>query len=209
MNFAIDKFDEQRFGLITGSAVSVLFPEKGNGKAGQISYAMELAQQRYFQFYDEVSTWQMQHGNNAEGFALAHFQRFINPAAERGYFHKIGEYGGTCDCLCPEYGVDFKCPTSLGKWLEYLYTGISRQQYWQCQMYMWLFNREKWIVAAYLIETNFMADNGLIYPIPEEKRTITVEVKRVENFEEELYIRGQFVLDLRDNYIQQLKQQFQ
>jgi hypothetical protein len=40
MNFAVDKFDQQRFGLITGSAVIVLFPEKGNGKTGQISLSL-------------------------------------------------------------------------------------------------------------------------------------------------------------------------
>lgn len=209
MNFAIDKFDSQRFGLITGSEVGVLFPEKGSGKAGQISYAKKLANQRYFQFYDELSTWQTRHGEMSEAFALVNFQTFINKDAEQGEFKRIGEYGGTCDCLCPEYGVDFKCPTSLENWLNYLHEGISKQQYWQAQMYMWLFAKPKWIVSAFLIETEFMSNNGLVYPIPEEHRSITVEVEKMPYFDEELHKRGQFVLDLRDEFINQLKQRFQ
>mgnify|MGYP000511784625 CR=1 FL=1 len=207
MNFAADIFDERRYGLITGSACSVLFPNK-DARVGQISYAKELAQQKFFKFYDERSTWQMQHGHLSESFALVNFQNYINPNAENGDFKMIDEYGGTCDCLCPEYGVDFKCPTTMGTWLDYLYTGIDKQQYYQCQMYMWLFDKPKWIVAAYLIETNYMSDNGLIYPIDEDKRTITIEVEPMPDFESELRKRGQFVIDKREEFIEQLKKQF-
>jgi len=53
MDLANDKFDSQRFGLITGSECHVLFPEKGTGEVGQRTYAKKLANQMYFKFYDE------------------------------------------------------------------------------------------------------------------------------------------------------------
>ena len=50
MEFAIDKFEGDRIGCITGSKCSVLFPDKGDGKVGQTTYAEQLAMQRYFNF---------------------------------------------------------------------------------------------------------------------------------------------------------------
>lgn len=205
MDFAIDKFNPDRLGTITGSACHVLFPDKGDGKAGMTTYAKELAKERYFQFYDEVVTWQMQHGNMGESWGLAHLQKYYSKDFVAGHFVRIGELSSTCDSISPICGADIKCPTSLNKWLDYLYTGISKQQYHQCQMYMHLFDRPKWIVAAYLVETGFMSDNGLSYPVVESDRMIITEVDKEDGWADKMHTNVDFVIKTRDSYIEILK----
>ena len=205
MDFAIDKFNPDRLGTITGSSCYILHPDKGDGKAGMTTYAKRLAKERYFQFYDEVSTWEMRHGEMGESWGLAHLQKYYSKDFIQGDFIRDGEFSGTCDAIAPTCGADIKCPTTMDKWLDYLYDGISKQQYHQCQMYMWLFNRPRWIVAAYLIETGFMSDNGLTYPVDESDRMIIFEVERDENWAEKLKINAKFVIETRDGYIDILK----
>lgn len=208
MDLANDKFDKDRFGLITGSACSVLFPDKGDGKAGMTTYAKKLANQKYFRFYDEVVTWQMQHGNLNEHEAFTFYQNRYDFSLEKGRFVKEGEFGGTSDAEAADYGVDFKCPTSLEGWLDYIHTGIDKQQENQAQMYLFLFKKESWKVCAYLTETEWMLERGLIYPVPEDKRMIIVEVKKKEGWEDRLIENSKFVIEERNKFYNILCEQF-
>ena len=208
MDLAIDKFDKRRFGLITGSVCSVMFPDKGNGEKGMSSYASELAIRKYFKYYDEISTWQMQHGCMNEHEAFTFYQNSYDFNLEKGLWKDVGEYGGTCDALSADYGVDFKCPTSLDGWLDYIFTGISKQQYNQCQMYMLLFDKPLWKVCAYLTETEWMIQRELSYPVPADKRIILVEVQRNLEWEERLIKNTPFVIEEREKYYQILCDQF-
>lgn len=208
MDLAIDKFDKDRFGLITGSPCLVLFPEKGDGKAGMKTYAKKLAYQKYFRFYDEVSTWQMQHGNMNEHEAFTFFQDNYDFNIEKGRFVQDGDWGGTCDAETKEYGIDFKCPTSLEGWLDFMLVGITKQQWHQAQMYMKLFKKPLWKVCAYLVETEWMLQNGLTYPVPENKRMIIVNVPKDETWEERLELATPFVIEEREKFYQILCTQF-
>lgn len=208
MDLANDKFDSRRFGLITGSACSVLFPDKGDGKKGQTSYAIELANQKYFKFYDEVSTWQTQHGNMNEHEAFTYYQNSYDFDIEKGEFKMIDDWGGTSDSLAKKYGADFKCPTSLNKWLEYIHTGIDKQQWNQGQMYMFLFDKPLWKVCAYLTETEWMIERELTYPVPQDKRMIIVDIPRDESWEKKLRENSPFVIDERERYYEMLCSQF-
>jgi hypothetical protein len=208
-NFAVDTFPPERLGLITGSRCSVLFPKK-SAEVGQDALARQLATEIYFQHYDEVTSWQMEHGKLGEHFAYNDFVKYHDKDLELGRFIQKGFCGGSTDSENPteKYGVDFKCPTSLGKWLEYLYDGVSNDQYNQCQMYMHLTGYDKWVIAAYLVETNFMAENGLTYPVDVTKRTIIVEVLRDETWSVKLAAIVPKIIEKRDEYFELLKLKF-
>ena len=208
MDLAIDKFDAERFGTITGSKASILMPKSGKIVDGMDTYARQLAKERYFQFYDEMSTWQMEHGQQSESYALVHWRKYVNPNLEEGYFKRVGEWSGTCDHICDDYIVDSKCPVTMDKWLEYYYDGISSQQFHQGQMYCYIFDRPRCIFGAYLCETNRMSELGLTYPVPEKNRLIQVEVKRDPNWIKKFTPQAEWVIGERDKYIELLKNKF-
>lgn len=206
MNFAIDTFPEERFGLVTGSICTPLFPKR-SAEVGQRNLAKKLANQMYFKFYDEVSTWQMEHGKMAESFAFNYyFDNFDN--IELGKWRMDGYIGGSTDAEAETYGVDFKCPTSLEKWLDYMYEGISEQEYNQCQMYMHLSGKDLWKICAFLLETQFMSDNGLVYPVDHTRRMIVVDVHQDQAWVDKLYQNLPKVITMRNEFLETLKQQF-
>lgn len=201
-------FDERRFGLITGSKCVVLFPKRSAEK-GQETYAKELANQMYFKYYDEKGNWQTEHGHLAESTAFEYYQQhFCREAQYRPDFQKFDNYGGSADCIAPDWGIDFKCPTSMEKWLDYFYYGVDEQQYHQCQMYMWLYDKPEWHICAYLLETSRMADNGLVYPVDYDKRMIRNVVTREEGWNEQLLERGEKVILMRNLFFEKLKTHF-
>ena len=208
MELAIDKFHPERLGCITGSKAHILMPESGKVVQGMQTYAKQLAKERYFQHYDEVSSWQMEHGNQSEPYALAHWRKYVNPDLQDGYFKRIGELAGTCDHICDDYIVDSKCPVTMEKWLDYLYDGINKQQYHQGQMYCFLFNRPRIIFGAYLCETNRMSDYGLVYPVPESQRLIQIEVVSDPNWIDKFMPMAEKVIAMRDEYIELLSERF-
>jgi hypothetical protein len=207
MELANEKFDQERYGKVTGSKVAVLFPKK-SAEVGQDTYARQLASQLYFKYYDETSTWQTEHGNYSEYSALEHYQNYYCKEAEKGKWISKGEMGGTCDCLAPTHGVDFKCPTSLEKWLDYLHDGIDSQQYHQAQMYMYLFNKPLWKVCIYLTETLRMSDFGITYPVEEKNRMIIIEVQKEIGWAEKLEVEVPKLIVKRDKYFEELKKRF-
>lgn len=209
MDLAIDKFDSRRFGLITGSKCSVLFPDRGDGLVGKTSYAKELASQKYHKYYDEFSTWEMEHGNMAEHEAYDYFKSRFDKTCQKVDFVLNGDFGGTADAVCNDYGVDFKAPTSLLKWEDYLFEGISKQQYHQCQMYMWLYDKKRWVIAAYLTETLRMGEHGLTYPVKEENRMILVEVEKDDEWVDKLKLNSQIVIEKRELFYKQLENHFE
>lgn len=203
MNLAIDTFPQERFGLVTGSRCSSLVPKR-SAEVGQRSLARKLAKERVFEFHDERGTWQTEHGKMAEVFAFEHYEKYFDNQIQRGRWIANGDIGGSTDAEAEAYGVDFKCPTSLEVWLEYL-EGIDDDQYNQAQLYMILTGKNKWLVAAYLIEHQFMTDNGLVYPIEESKRMILNEVEKSDEWAEKFFSNLPKVVELRDQYVELYK----
>jgi hypothetical protein len=151
----------------------------------------------------------MDHGKMGEHFAFLHYQEHIDSRIEVGGFSMKGDCAGSTDARIPgEYGIDFKCSTSLTKWLDYLYEGIDKDQEMQCRMYMYLEDLPAWEIAAYLIETQKMTDSGLTYPIPEEYRMIRIKVERNPEWETALQIVTPSVISERDKYVDILKERF-
>ncbi len=208
MNLAIDQFPKERFGLITGSKCSVLFPDRGDGKVGQTTYARTLAKEKFFQFYDESGGRDTEHGKMGEYFALMHFQEHHDSTVEQGIFLMDGECGGSPDAMNTSYGCDWKCPTTLQKWLDYLHDGISKDQLHQCQMYMHLSGLDLWKICPYLIETQFMTDNGLTYPVKEDKRMIVIDVPKDPTWKDKLSESSKFVIEKRNEFIEIYKDKF-
>lgn len=209
MQLAIDTFDKERFGLITGSKCTVMFPLKGNGLIGMRSYGKKLANEMFFQFYDEKTNWQTEHGKMAEHFAFIHYQEIYSEDIEIGRWIKKGECGGTTDAEIKDVkGIDFKCSTTLENWLEYLYEDIDMGQQDQCQMYMYLTGLPQWEIAAYLVETSFMSDNGLTYPVPESKRMIIKTIDKDPEWEGNLIEKTPIVINFRNEFIEKLKGKF-
>lgn len=203
-----DIFDPKRYGLITGSRVSVLFPER-KAEVGQKQYAKELANNMYFRFYDNQSTWQTEHGNLCESTAFEYYQQNYDSTAQyQPPFMVQDDFGGQGDCICKSHGVDFKCPTTLKAWLDYLHEGISKDQFYQAQMYMMLYKREQWKIVAFLMETDRMSNNGEQYPVDYNQRCIITTVDRDETFEPRLREAAPFVIGWRDFYYEQLIKTF-
>lgn len=203
------EFDERRFGLITGSKCSVLFPKR-SAEAGQRSYARQLANQLYFKFYDEIETWQMGHGKDNEPNAYIYYKdNFDKSAVHKPEFALKGDCGGSGDCLGDYAGVDFKCPTTLEKWLEYLHEGVDEQQYHQAQMYMYLYDKPEWRVCAYLTETQKMTEWGITYPVPQDKRMIIRKIEPEPGWVERLESTAPKIIEMRDSFFEQLKSHFE
>lgn len=200
-------FPKRRFGLITGSKCSVLFPQRGDGKVGKRTYAKELAKQKFFQFYDEMSSRDTEHGKMAEHWAFLHYQTYFDPKIEQGRFVDIGECGGSTDAELADTVVDFKCPVSLQTWLDY-FDGIDRKQEDQLQMYMYLTKKPKAQIAAYLMETQWMTDNGIVYPVKDEKRMIRVSIERDLEWEERLLEEVPGIVEIRDEYVKKYEELF-
>lgn len=191
---------EKRYGKITGSQVHILFPKRSNPKTFD-SYARTLAKEKVFRFRDEASTWQMEHGHMGEELAFAWFKENVDGGAFKPDYIEKGEFGASVDCISSlEYGVDFKCPTTLEKWLSYL-DGIDDQQYHQCQHYMFMWKMNEWKILAYLTETIKMIDNGDFYPIPDDKRMIEFSVKKDPLWENQLIEKSEKLINLRDSYV--------
>lgn len=204
-----DLFDPNRFGLITGSKCSVLFPKR-SAEVGQRQYAKELANQMYWKFYDNTNNWQTEHGNLGETSAFEYLQMFYDKNAEyRPNFAKKEFWGGQADCISDKCGYDFKCPTSLKNFLDFIHEDISDEQYHQAQMYMFLYNRDIWYICAYLLETDRMSNEGEIYPVPQNKRMIMIEVKKEIGWEEKLRLITPKIIEMRDTFYNKLKQQFE
>jgi hypothetical protein len=202
------EFSPKRYGLITGSKCSVLHPKK-SAVIGQTTYAKQLANQMYFRFYDQSSSWQTEHGNDFEKTAFEYYkENFDRSAVHKPPFMSKDEFGGSADCLCTGYGVDFKCPTSLEKWLDYSYEGIEDSQYHQAQMYMMLYNLNKWVIAAFLTETYKMTNDGLTYPVSLNKRIICVNVDREQGWEAKTYQNAEFVINERQKFYNNLISRF-
>jgi hypothetical protein len=208
MNFAVDTFPMERYGLVTGSRCSVLFPLKGDGKVGQRTYAKTLANERFFQHYDETGGWQTEHGKMAEHFAFIHYQEHISQEITVGKWFRKDECGGSTDALRPDRVIDFKCATSLNGWLDYMHDPLDKKEKDQLQMYMYLTGKEHAEIAAYLTETQFMSDNGLTYPVPEEKRMIIVPVEKDPTWEPRLHEVLPSIISLRDEFYQRLQTEF-
>ena len=75
-------------------------------------------------------------------------------------------------------------------------------------MYMWLKKVDLWKISAYLLETNWMAENGLVYPVPHDKRMIIIDVKADLEWREKLDPAVKNVISLRDMYYQKLVAKF-
>jgi hypothetical protein len=210
-NFAIDTFSNERFGLVTGSKCSVLFPLRGDGAVGKRTYAKTLANEMFFQTYDERSSWQTDHGKMAEALAFEFYNEKIDSTIVQGSWYKQGECGGTIDAMLSSKVIDFKCPTSLNNWLDYLHEPLDKDQINHLQMYMWLAKKEEAEIAAFLIETQFMTEHGLTYPVAMNKRMITVRVKKdpfwLEKLNEENALP--FVIAKRNEFLEVLKTEFE
>jgi hypothetical protein len=203
-----DLFDPERFGLITGSVCSPLFPKK-SAEVGQRNLAKKLANQMFFRFYDNVSTWQTEHGHNCESSAFEYYKsRFDSTAEYTPQFKRLENWGGQADCICENNGVDFKCPTTLEGWLDYLHEGISDQQFHQSQMYMFLYGKKVWHICAYLMETERMTNNGEVYPIEWTERMIIVKVEQDPTWVEKLIEITPKIVEMRNFYYNKLKEQF-
>jgi hypothetical protein len=207
MNFAADKFSPERFGVITGSRCSPLVPKK-SADVGQMTLAKQLANEMYFEFYDEFGNWRTEHGSMAEHFALQHYQKYFDSKITEGRWLKNGDIGGNTDAEADDYGADWKCPTSLEKWLDYLYKGESSDEYNQCQLYMMLTGKKRWLIGAYLLETLWMSDNGLTYPVPHDKRMIVREVKASDAWVNQFNESLPTVIEMRGIFYKKLEEQF-
>lgn len=204
---AQDIFPPERYGLVTGSRCTPLVPKRSAEK-GMDTLARTLAKERYFQYYDELETWQMEHGKMNEHPAFEYWNEMYEPI-QKGRFIMDGDIGGSTDAEGEDFGVDFKCPTTLENWLNFLYEPITDGIYYnQAQLYMILTGHKRWVVAAYLMETDWMSTQGLKYPVSESNRIILNEIIPDQEWIDKFYSNLPKVIELRDQYVSLLKFKF-
>ena len=158
--------------------------------------------QRVFHHYDEIGTWQTEHGQYAEHEALQHARTYWNAKLEKPKFIANGLFGGSPDAVADDFGCDFKCPTSMQKWLEYAIEKVSPQQHYQCQMYMMLTGFDTWFIYAYLTETVRMGEFGLTYPVEPKNRAIKIPIEFDPMFPEQLQERTELFMPIVETYIE-------
>ena len=203
-----NQFDPKRIGKITGSQVHLLFPRREN-KVSQLTYAKHLANEMFFGEIKSPETWQTKHGKNSEYHANNYYtEHYDFGVTYKPPFIENGVFGGTPDAIATTYGIDYKCPTSFEKWIDYLYEGIDHQQYHQMQLYMWLTGLKHWKVCAFLTETEKMEEDGLKYPIEDTKRMLVINVAYDENWANELEERAKFIIEHRNIFYEALKVKF-
>lgn len=208
MSFAIDTFPTERFGLVTGSKCSVMFPLRGDGVVGMTTYAKQLAINKFFQFYDEMTSRSTDHGKMAEYYAMIHYKDYFNKDVVSGAWYVKDECGGSTDAETRDTIIDFKCPVTLEGWIDFEFEKLDKKYVDQLQMYMYLTGKHKAQIAAYLIETQYMTDNGLTYPVEDHKRMIVVNVEKDKSWEGRLLEQLPFVIGMRDKYLEILKTKF-
>ena len=210
MELAKDKFPQERFGIVTGSRCSPLVPVR-SAEAGMKTLAMQLANEMYWQTYDEMQgSWHTEHGKMSEHDAFLHWNTFKLEVGKvgKGKWHKEEFYGGSTDAEGDGFGVDFKCPTSLNKWLSCLHDPLEKAYYDQCQLYMLLTGFDVWYLGHYLSETIRMYDIGILYPVPEEKRMIVNRIdvdhewrdKFMSNLPKVIEMRNQYLINLINHF---------
>lgn len=206
------KFAAERAGLITGSKCSILFPTGTTTGKGMATYAKELAQQKFFQFYDVTRSWQTEHGEINETGGAELYAETFNVTLDRPPFawDPLHQLGGTGDFVCGfEYGIDIKSPTTLANFVNYHYEDLDKDQIHQGRMYAHLYQVPRWFIVAYLQETERMIEAGDQYPIPYgPKRLIVKEVPMVPGWAELLQERAKPLITQRDQYVEILKRKF-
>ncbi len=207
-SFAVDIFNPEKLGLITGSRCSPLFPKK-SAEVGRETLAKGLASEKYWGYFDEKrDTSATEHGHFSEKYAMEYYLRHFDSKLERGGWRKKGECGGTTDAEASDYGVDFKCPTTLVKWQSYLFDGLDDDQINQGRWYMYLTGKSKWVMAIHLLETNWMSENGLVYPVPHDQRMILIDVLPDAEWLEKLQPAVDDVVSRREKYYNKLVAKF-
>jgi hypothetical protein len=73
---------------------------------------------------------------------------------------------------------------------------------------MFLYDKPKWLICAFLLETNKMSENGDVYPVPHEKRMIMIEVEREPTWELKLKEISPKITAMRDFFYDKLQDQF-
>jgi hypothetical protein len=58
------------------------------------------------------------------------------------------------------------------------------------------------LIAAYLVETNMMSENGLTYPVPDADRMILVPVKKDPTWQERLEVAAPKIIAMRDQFME-------
>jgi len=124
---SFETFPKERFGLVTGSKCSVMFPLRGDGVVGMTTYAKQLANERFFQFYDEMNSRATDHGKMAEHFAALHYREHYDDSLQEGGWYRNGECGGSTDGETTTKVIDFKCPVTLEGWLYFLYNKLDKK----------------------------------------------------------------------------------
>jgi hypothetical protein len=220
-----ERFHKSRAGKVNASECHICFTDGGKESKkltkGQITYAEKLAIQSYFQHYDEVQSWRFEHGHMAEPFGIEHlnnhFKNNVVAIPQNDYqWNDEFQYGGGGDAideysglgLSDDSGYDIKAPTSILKWSSYITSGISKQQYHQCQMYIELYKKKRWYIAAYLKENVWMVKREETYPVPEHQRMVLIKVEREEGWKEKLEAITPKIIAQRDIFYNTLKEQF-
>jgi len=158
-----DKWYRDRLGMITGSNFGKLIVKSKDKKTYTVSKSMtsekliyKIAWERLLKSGNvsnglgrlNVSSKEMQHGNDYEGEAILKYQEYTgNKVISEQSFIKYDDFiGGTPDGFVGSEGIiEVKCPYNGGNHLKSLMTGeIYNNDYiYQIQGYLWITGR-KW-----------------------------------------------------------------
>ncbi|MCR9263330.1 MAG: YqaJ viral recombinase family protein [Flavobacteriaceae bacterium] len=167
--FEENEWETQRLGMVTGSNFSKLVKKSKDRKSYQLSDSKTASDLIYKIAWERllkkgnisnglgrlnVSSREMQHGNDYEGAALLKFQEAtgleVNPNTG---FHQLDEWiGGTPDAFVGEDAiVEVKCPWNGGNHLYSLLNGVvyNDDHMYQMQGYLWITGRKTCYFVTY------------------------------------------------------------
>lgn len=170
LDFGDDKeWETQRLGMLTGSNFSKLVKKSRDRKSYELSKSKTASDLMYKIAWERllkkgnisnglgrlnISSREMQHGNDYEGAALLKFQEEtgleVNPNTG---FHQLDDWiGGTPDAFVGDDAiVEVKCPWNGG---NHIYGILNQEVYnddylYQMQGYLWITGREKCYFVTY------------------------------------------------------------
>lgn len=168
-NVEENEWEKQRLGMVTGSNFSKLVKKSRDKKSYQLSESKMASDLIYKIAWERllkqgnisnglgrlnVSSREMQHGNDYEGQALLKFQEETGlEVVPNTGFHKHDDWiGGTPDAFVEDDAiVEVKCPWNGG---NHIYSLLNKVVYnddhmYQIQGYLWITGRKKCYFVTY------------------------------------------------------------
>lgn len=174
----------------------------------------EIVREQYFGVRKELTGKQLEKGNRCEDDSIALLNSVMFNSYEKHHGRLSNEYiTGECDLLAfaDNHGRDIKTSWSVATFP--LFADDIKEDYeWQARGYMWLYERDKWMIDWCLVDTPEdligweQPELHQVSHIPLERRVFTIEYERDESKEQSIIEKHGHALAYYEQLVTELAQ---